>query len=92
KIRLTDRLTDRKKNWKFRLGDLDDRELWDEYTEAYRDMLLKCSTEWAPWYVVPADDENARNLLVARKIADTLDALDLRYPPIDPQLKGIKIR
>jgi PPK2 family polyphosphate:nucleotide phosphotransferase len=92
KIRLTDRLTDRKKNWKFRLGDLDDRELWSEYTDAYRDMIVKCSTSWAPWYIVPADDENARNLLIARKIADTLDGLDLRYPPIDPQLKGITIR
>jgi hypothetical protein len=41
---------------------------------------------------VPADDEDARNLLIARKIADTLDALDLRYPPLDPRLKGLKIR
>ena len=92
KLRLIDRLTDRKKNWKFRLGDLDDRKLWDEYTDAYHDAIVKCSTDWAPWYVVPADDENARDVLIARKIADTLDALDLRYPPIDPQLKGIKIK
>jgi PPK2 family polyphosphate:nucleotide phosphotransferase len=92
KKRLIERLTDRKKNWKFRLGDLDDRNLWDEYTEAYRDAILKCSTDWAPWYVVPADDEDARDVLIARKIADTLDALDLQYPPIDPQLKGIKIK
>jgi polyphosphate kinase 2 (PPK2 family) len=55
-------------------------------------MIVKCSTKWAPWYIVPADDENARDLLVARKIADTLDGLDLRYPPIDPQLKGITIK
>jgi PPK2 family polyphosphate:nucleotide phosphotransferase len=92
KQRLIERLTDRKKNWKFRLGDLDDRKLWDEYTEAYRDAIVKCSTEWAPWYVVPADDEDARDVLIARKIADTLEALDLRYPPIDPQLKGIVIK
>src|SRR6266581_4460663 len=75
KRRLTDRLEDRKKNWKFRLGDLDDRELWSEYTDAYRDAIAKCSTSWAPWYLVPADDEDARDLLVARKIADTLDSL-----------------
>jgi len=92
KERLTDRLKDRKKNWKFRLGDLDDRELWDEYTDAYRDAIAKCSTDWAPWYVVPADDEDSRDLLVARKIADTLDSLDLRYPPLDPKLKGLKIK
>jgi len=92
KKRLTDRLQDRKKNWKFRLGDLDDRELWSEYTDAYHDAIAKCSTKWAPWYVVPADDEDARDALIARKIADTLDSLKLRYPPLDPKLKGLKIK
>jgi PPK2 family polyphosphate:nucleotide phosphotransferase len=91
KKRLTDRLNDRRKNWKFRQGDLDDRALWDEYTSAFHDMIEKCSTPWAPWYIVPADDEAARNLFVARMIADTLEGLDLRYPPIDPKLKGLKI-
>src|SRR2546423_2256479 len=92
KKRLTDRLEDRKKNWKFRLGDLADPQVWDEYTAAYHDAIAKCSTSWAPWYLVPADDEDARDLLVARKIADTLDALKLRYPPLDPELKGIRIK
>jgi PPK2 family polyphosphate:nucleotide phosphotransferase len=92
KKRLKERLEDRKKNWKFRAGDLDDRALWDDYTKAYRDAIGKCSTKWAPWYVVPADNEDARDLLVARKIADTLDDLDLHYPPLDPDLKGIKIK
>jgi PPK2 family polyphosphate:nucleotide phosphotransferase len=91
KKRLVDRLEDRKKNWKFRAGDLDDRALWTDYTVAYRDAISKCSTAWAPWYIVPADDEDARNLLVARAIADALDALKLRYPPIDPSVEGIKI-
>jgi PPK2 family polyphosphate:nucleotide phosphotransferase len=91
KKRLEERLENRKKNWKFRLGDLDDRALWDEYTEAYRDVIAECSTSWAPWYVVPADNEDARNLLVARKIADTLDGLELSYPPLDPKLHGLKI-
>jgi PPK2 family polyphosphate:nucleotide phosphotransferase len=91
KKRLIERLKDRKKNWKFRAGDLDDRALWSEYTSAYRDAIAKCSTDWAPWYIVPADDEDARNLLIARKIADTLDDLDLRYPPLDPAVKGIEI-
>ena len=92
KKRLVERLEDRKKNWKFRAGDLDDRELWSDYTEAYHDAILKCSTSWAPWYIVPADDEDARDLLVARRIADTLDSLKLRYPPIDPKLKDLKIK
>lgn len=92
KKRLIERLEDRKKNWKFRLGDLDDRALWSEYTDAYRDAITKCSSNWAPWYIVPADDEDARDLLVARKIADALDSLKLRYPPLDPKLKGLEIK
>jgi PPK2 family polyphosphate:nucleotide phosphotransferase len=91
KKRLIERLKDRKKNWKFRAGDLDDRALWGEYTSAYRDAIAKCSTEWAPWYIVPADDEDARDLLIGRKIADTLDDLDLHYPPLDPKVRGIEI-
>ena len=92
KKRLVERLEDRKKNWKFRAGDLDDRELWDDYTKAYRDAIARCSTSWARWHIVPADDEDARNLLVARKIADTLDALDLHYPSLDPKLRGLKVK
>jgi PPK2 family polyphosphate:nucleotide phosphotransferase len=91
KKRLEDRLQKRRKNWKFRLGDLDDRALWDEYTEAYRDAIDKCSTKWAPWYIVPADDEDARDLLIARKIADTIEGLGVRYPTLDPELHGVKI-
>jgi PPK2 family polyphosphate:nucleotide phosphotransferase len=91
KKRLIERLEDKKKNWKFRAGDLDDRALWDDFTKAYRDAIARCSTSWAPWYIVPADDEDARDFLVARKIADTLDDLDLRYPTLDPKVRGIKI-
>ena len=92
KKRLIERLEDKKKNWKFRAGDLDDRALWDDFTKAYRDAIARCSTSWAPWYIVPADDENTRDFLVARKIADTLDDLDLRYPALDPKVRGIKIK
>jgi PPK2 family polyphosphate:nucleotide phosphotransferase len=92
KKRLKERLEDKKKNWKFRAGDLDDRALWDDYTKAYRGAIANCSTKWARWHIVPADDEAARDFLVATKIADTLDALDLRYPSLDPDLEGIKIK
>jgi PPK2 family polyphosphate:nucleotide phosphotransferase len=91
KKRLTERLENPKKNWKFREGDLDDRALWDDYTTAYQDMIAQCSTRWARWHIVPADDEDARNLLIARSIADTLDRLKLKYPRIDPKLKKLKI-
>jgi PPK2 family polyphosphate:nucleotide phosphotransferase len=80
--RLEDRLTDPRKNWKFRVGDLDDRALWHEYSRAYRDALRRCSTPWAPWYVVPADSKTARNLLVTRTINRALRKLDLAYPRV----------
>ena len=86
KERLRERVEDEKKNWKFNAGDLGERQLWDSYTAAYRDALRKCSTEWAPWYVVPADSNKARNYLIARRIVETLESLDLRYPQPEADL------
>ena len=91
KQRLLDRLNDRSKNWKFRAGDLDDRRQWDDFTKAYRGLLLNTSTEWAPWFVVQADDKPVRDWLVARTIADTMDRLKLKYPPADPSVLGLEI-
>jgi PPK2 family polyphosphate:nucleotide phosphotransferase len=91
KKRLLERLEDPEKNWKFRVGDLDDRARWDDFTKAYRGVLSHTSTEWAPWYVVPADDKDVRDYLVSRTIADRLKKLRLRYPPADPKVVGIKI-
>jgi polyphosphate kinase 2 (PPK2 family) len=78
--RLRERIEDRTKNWKFNAGDLAERKLWDSYTAAYRDALTKCSTSWAPWYLVPADSNKARNYLIARRIVETLERLNLEYP------------
>ena len=80
KKRLRDRVEDETKNWKFNAGDLDERNRWDAYTEAYKDALRKCSTKWAPWYVVPADSNKARNYLIAKRMVETLEGLDLKYP------------
>lgn len=80
KERLRERVEDETKNWKFNAGDLDERNLWDKYTDAYRDALTKCSTDWAPWYVVPADSNKARNYLIAKRIVETLEGLNLEYP------------
>lgn len=77
---LRERLTDPTKNWKFRAGDLEDRARWSEFTEAYRDALRKCSTPWAPWYVVPADNNPTRNLLITETINTRLRRLKLTYP------------
>ena len=87
---LLERLTDPTKNWKFRAGDLDDRALWGAYTKAYRDALQRCSTPWAPWYVVPADDKDARDYLVARTVVEALEALNPQFPKADP--KVLKLR
>jgi polyphosphate kinase 2 (PPK2 family) len=80
KERLRERVEDRTKNWKFNAGDLDERNLWDKYSEAYRDALSKCSTEWAPCYDGPADRNKARNYLIAKRIVKTLEDLNLEYP------------
>jgi PPK2 family polyphosphate:nucleotide phosphotransferase len=85
--RLRARLDDPQKNWKFRAGDLDDRARWDDYTEAYREVLQRCSTKWAPWYVVPADDKSVRNFLIARMLVDTMESLDSEYPLMDPTVR-----
>lgn len=89
--RLEARLEDETKNWKFRAEDLADRARWKSYTAAYEDALRKCTTEWAPWYLVPADDKKLRNWLVARRIADTMDALGLRYPPASKAIRTLEI-
>jgi polyphosphate kinase 2 (PPK2 family) len=89
--RLRERLTDKTKNWKFRADDLESRARWDDYTKAYRGVLEHTSTKWARWYVVPADDKDVRNWMVARTIGDTLEDLDLSFPPADPSVLKMKI-
>jgi PPK2 family polyphosphate:nucleotide phosphotransferase len=75
------RVDDPAKHWKFRMGDLDTRVHWDDYQAAYRDALERCSTDVAPWFIVPANRKWFRNLAVARILADTLEKLDPRFPP-----------
>ena len=85
--RLLKRIDNPDKNWKFRAGDLEDRERWDEYSAAYRDVLRECSTPWAPWFVVPADDKKVRDYLIATELVRTLEGLKLRFPPADETLE-----
>jgi PPK2 family polyphosphate:nucleotide phosphotransferase len=79
--RLLERLADPSKTWKFSENDLKERALWDDYTRAYEKLLTRCSTDHAPWWVIPADRKWYRNLVVARIIVDALKALRLAYPP-----------
>jgi len=82
--RLQERLDTPEKRWKFRLADLDDRKLWDDFTDAYEDTIRETSTAWAPWHVVPSDHNWVRNLAVAELLADTLERLDPQFPEPDP--------
>ena len=86
--RLQERLNDPKKNWKFRAGDLEDRARWDAYTSAYSEALSKCSTPWAPWYVVPSDNNHVRNFLIARMLVETLESVNATYPAMDPAVRA----
>ena len=90
--RLRERLDDPTKQWKFNPGDLDDRDRWDAYTEAYQDAIARCSTEVAPWYVVPADDKKVRDLLIARTLLRTLGKLDLEFPAPDFDVAAARAR
>jgi PPK2 family polyphosphate:nucleotide phosphotransferase len=87
---LLERLHDPTKNWKFRPGDLDDRELWSEYTRAYRDAIRKCSTPWAPWYVVPSDHRTSRDYMITKIINEKLSSLHLRYPRAEPKVLALE--
>jgi PPK2 family polyphosphate:nucleotide phosphotransferase len=78
--RLQERLDDPEKHWKFNAGDLEDRKLWGAYKKAYETALSRCSTEHAPWHIVPADRKWARNAIIAAIVRDTLETMDPRYP------------
>ncbi|MFN8654390.1 MAG: polyphosphate kinase 2 family protein [Gemmatimonadales bacterium] len=90
--RLVDRLNDPQKNWKFQVGDLAERDRWDDYTEAYEDVLERCSTKWAPWYIVPADRKRTRDLLIAQVLVQTLEEMNPQFPRVDPEVLKVAER
>ena len=87
--RLQARVDDPKKCWKFQPGDLEERKFWKDYMGAYEDALSKTSTDWSPWYVVPANQKWYRNYVVGSIVAETLDKLKLKYPKCD--LSNVKV-
>ncbi|MEH1998828.1 MAG: polyphosphate kinase 2 family protein [Nostoc sp.] len=91
KRRLESRLEDPDKHWKFSSNDLKERVLWDDYQAAFEDMINNCSTAHAPWYVIPANNKWYRNLVVARTIADTLEAMNPQFPPAEKGLENIVV-
>jgi PPK2 family polyphosphate:nucleotide phosphotransferase len=90
-VQMQERLDDPSKNWKFNPEDLEKRKKWAEYMEAYRVMLEKTSTEWAPWHVIPADRKWVRNLVVSEVLVDALEGLEMRWPELDPKVRKMKI-
>jgi PPK2 family polyphosphate:nucleotide phosphotransferase len=91
KERLQDRLDEPDKNWKFSTGDLKERALWDQYQAAYQDALGQTSTEYAPWFVIPANRKWYRNLVISSIIIDKLKGLDMSYPQAEGNLEDIVI-
>jgi polyphosphate kinase 2 (PPK2 family) len=89
--RLQARLDDPDKRWKFRASDLETRKRWDDYMTLYEEALTETSTDWAPWYVVPADRKWVRNVAVARLLVRTLESLDPRFPTPEEDLSRITI-
>ena len=74
------RIDEPEKNWKFNIGDIEERKYWDDYMKAYEDCLEATSTERAPWYIVPADDKKNARLIVSKIILETFRSLDMSYP------------
>ena len=89
--RLKARLEDPTKHWKFSMGDLAERKLWDDYQRAYEDAISKTSTDFAPWYIVPAEHKWYRDLVVASVLVDALERMDLKYPPPAQDLSGVVV-
>jgi len=83
KKRFLERLDEPKKNWKFSASDVHERKYWDDYQNAYEDMIRNTSTKYAPWYVVPADNKWFTRLVISTVIVDTLESLKLQYPKVD---------
>jgi PPK2 family polyphosphate:nucleotide phosphotransferase len=87
KKRFLERLEDSKKNWKFSMDDIKERKFWDDYQEAYEEMVQNTATKRAPWYVIPADNKWYGRLVIASAIIDALNGLDLKFPDVDKEKK-----
>ena len=83
KRRFFARLDQPEKNWKFSAADIHERECWDDYMNAYEEMIINTASKYAPWYAVPADNKWFTRLVVSSVIVDALEELDLSYPKVD---------
>ena len=88
--RFRKRMDNPKKNWKISDADYTERPYWDAYTEAFEDALSKCSTDVAPWFIVPANRKWARNLIIAEIVAEAMKGLDMRFPEPEVDMEEIR--
>jgi PPK2 family polyphosphate:nucleotide phosphotransferase len=86
--RFLERIDDPLKNWKFSSNDANERDFWDDYLEAYEDMIRNTATSYAPWYVIPADNKWFTRVAVAAAVIDTLADLNLSYPKVGKDKLG----
>lgn len=91
KERLLERQTTPDKQWKFSPGDLDERTRWDSYMEAFEEAMTRCNTDYAPWYVIPANRKWYRNVAISEVLINTLEKLDMRYPDPPPDIDSYVI-
>jgi polyphosphate kinase 2 (PPK2 family) len=91
RVRLQARIDDPRKNWKFRRGDLETRAHWDEYQDRYDTAITETSSDWSPWYVVPADHKWVRDVAVASLLVEILQRLDPQIPPPEEGLAGLVV-
>ena len=91
KKRFEQRLQDKKKNWKFSSADVEERRYWDKYMEAFEDVLDKCSTSFAPWFVVPSNRKWVRNVAISSILVQTLEELDMKFPVPKEDLSKVRV-
>jgi PPK2 family polyphosphate:nucleotide phosphotransferase len=87
KRRFMARLDKSHKQWKFNAADVAERRLWDDYMQAYEDAITATSTDWAPWYVLPADHKSVLRAMAAAIIVDTIESLDLQWPTVSNEAR-----
>ena len=92
RARLQARIDTPDKQWKFKVADLKERELWGEYQAAYEAALARCSTNHAPWYIIPSNRKWFRDLAVAEILADVMDDLKLTYPKPEAGIEGMIVK
>lgn len=90
KARFQERIDDPDRRWKISEADFAERNFWDDYTEAYEDALAKCSTKHAPWFIIPSNKKWFRNLAVSHIITETLESMDMKFPPPTVDVKKLK--